>query len=89
MKTAVIVQQLRKAGKAHRKCRILYIKHARFASDSVPTKRVIAPYEIDGDYVLATDQKDGSAKIKSFIIKNIQSIEILPSKFKPVWEIKL
>jgi predicted DNA-binding transcriptional regulator YafY len=90
MKTlAQIRKVLIEAGRAHRKVRITYIKKARFATTAEKTVRTIDPYEIAGDYIMATDNKDGPEKIKSFFITQIQDAKVLNKKFKPVWEIKL
>lgn len=82
--TNIITRTIISAAHEHKRIQIEYLtrinKHIR---------RNIAPYEIKDGYLYATDNKQGTKQICSFILSNIKRAKKLDKKFKPIWEIKL
>lgn len=83
-KNKEITKTIITAMKTSHKCKIVYLK----ASTNEVVKRVVSPYEIKDGYLLATDDKDFGAHIRSYILDNIKKISITKTTFIPNWELK-
>jgi hypothetical protein len=84
-----VIKKITLAGANKQRCKITYAKGARFEHIGRANIRNIAPYEISGDYLMATDRKSGRSKIKSFLLTQIRTVTILKQHFIPMWEVKL
>jgi predicted DNA-binding transcriptional regulator YafY len=76
------------AGAKGRVVHVVYI-----GADKEPKSRYLRPYEIKEehryDYLFATDITENHHAIKKFRLDRIQSLEVTPLTFQPVWPIQL